>query len=79
MNNYFDSTDKFCPYMYSLPETPGTEPPLNAIRGERPTPRPGYHPVANATRTGWDYIEDHRQHMDSKGTKQGQHISSSPA
>ena len=71
MNNYFDSTDKFCPYMYSLPETPGTEPPLNAIRGERPTPRPGYHPVANATRTGWDYIEDHRQHMDSKGTKQG--------
>ena len=71
MNNYFDSTDKFCPYMYSLPETPGTEPPLNAIRGERPTPRPGYHPVANATHTGWDYIEDHRQHMDSKGTKQG--------
>lgn len=71
MNNYFDDTDILLPYIYSLQETAGTEPPLNAIRGEKPTHRHGYHPVANASRTGWDYIEDHRQHMDSKGTKTG--------
>lgn len=57
-NHYFDDTHPLRPYTHSAPASPGTLPPANALRGEMPVARPGYHPAeANG---GWTQIEDHR-------------------
>ena len=57
-NNYFDATHPLRPYTHSLPAMPGTIPPANALRGETPAARPGFHPAEKAGR--WIEIEDHR-------------------
>ena len=72
MFHYYDHTHPLLPYAYSLPgELSDGEYAPDYTIPVQPEKRTGYWPVANSTRTGWDYIEDHRQHMDSKGTKQG--------
>lgn len=72
MFHYYDHNHPLLPYVYSLPGdlSDGQFPPDHTIPVQ-PEKRLGYHPVANSARMGWDYIEDHRQHMDEKGTKQG--------
>lgn len=57
-NNYFDNTHPLRPYTHSSPAMPGTVPPVNALRGETPTARPGFHPAEQNGR--WIEIEDHR-------------------
>lgn len=72
MFHYYDHTHPLLPYVYSLPgELSDGEYAPDYTIPVQPEKRTGYWPVANSTRTGWDYIEDHRQHMDEKGTKQG--------
>ncbi len=55
-NHYFSEAGE---YTESAPANPGALPPANALRAE-PENRPGFRPVVNATRDGWDYVEDHR-------------------
>lgn len=57
-NNYFDNTHPLRPYTHSLPAMPGTVAPANALRGQTPTARPGFHPAEKDGR--WTEIEDHR-------------------
>ena len=57
-NNYFDPTHPLRPYTHSLPAMPGTVPPANALRGQKPTARPGFHPAEDNEQ--WIDIEDHR-------------------
>ena len=57
-NNYFDANHPLRPYTHTLPAMPGTIPPANALRGETPTARPGFHPAEKAGQ--WIEIEDHR-------------------
>lgn len=52
---------------------PNGEPILDAI-GATPTAPPADVPSGHAARwtgTAWEVVEDHRQHMDKRGTKQG--------
>lgn len=72
MFHYYDHTHPLLPYVYSLPgELSDGEYAPDYTIPVQPEKRTGYWPVANSTRTGWVYIEDHRQHMDEKGTKTG--------
>ncbi len=57
-NNYFDANHPLRPYTHSLPAMPDTVAPANALRGETPTARPGFHPAEQNGR--WIDIEDHR-------------------
>ncbi len=56
INHYFSETGE---YTASAPANPGALPPANALRVE-PEKRPGFWPVLNAARDGWDFVEDHR-------------------
>ena len=62
MLHYYDPTHPLLPYAYSLPGdlSDGEYPPDHTIPSQ-PEKRPGFCPIANAARTGWDYVEDHRQ------------------
>ncbi len=60
-NNYYDDTIPLRPYTHSTYATPDAFPPDNAIRGdEAPTAPAGFWPGANADKTGWVNIEDHK-------------------
>ncbi len=57
-NHYFDPADPLHPYTHSLPASPGTLPPPNALRGEmRPAPA-GLWPCEKDG--AWEMQEDHR-------------------
>ncbi|MDY0258514.1 MAG: tail fiber assembly protein [Desulfovibrio sp.] len=57
-NYYFDNTHPLHPYTYSMYATPGTFPPLNALRKELPAEKDGIH---FGEKDGeWVEIEDHR-------------------
>lgn len=62
MLHYYDPTHPLLPYAYSLlgDLSDGEYPPDHTIPTQ-PEKRPGFCPIANAARTGWDYVEDHRQ------------------
>ena len=62
MLHYYDPTHPLLPYAYSLPGdlSDGEYSPDHTIPSQ-PEKRPGFCPIANAARTGWDYVEDHRQ------------------
>jgi hypothetical protein len=57
-NHYYDNTHPLHPYTYSLDAMPGTLPPANALRGDKPTVPAGYWPSEKDGR--WIDIEDHR-------------------
>ncbi|MDR1489841.1 MAG: hypothetical protein LBS65_05050 [Desulfovibrio sp.] len=58
-NHYYDNTHPLRPYTHSLTATPGTMPPVNALRGDKPTATAeGRWP---AEKNGaWIEIEDYR-------------------
>lgn len=57
-NHYFDIEHPLRPYMYSLPYTPGSIEPENALRVPLPESRPGFHP---AEKNGeWVFVENHQ-------------------
>jgi hypothetical protein len=57
-NHYYDDTHPLRPYTYSLDAMPGTLPPANALRGDKPTAPAGYWP--GESNGAWVDIEDHR-------------------
>lgn len=57
-NHYFDAGHPLRPYTHSLDATPGTVPPVNALRGKKPTAKVGYHPGEENGK--WISLEDHR-------------------
>lgn len=58
MNHYFDTAHPLRPYTHSMPANPGTVPPANALRGDKPTAKDGFWPCAQEG--GWVNMEDHR-------------------
>lgn len=57
-NHYYDNTHTLRPYTHSLEAMPGTIAPANALRGEKPTAKPGFWPGEKGGK--WVDIEDHR-------------------
>ncbi len=59
LNNYFNINHPLRPYTHSLPATPGTVPPPNALRDSAPPTAPeGFWPGESGG--VWVNIEDHR-------------------
>lgn len=57
-NHYFDDTDPLTPYTHSAAANPGTLPPKNAMRGEKPEIKEGYWPCWNGK--SWKQVVDFR-------------------
>lgn len=57
-NHYFNASHPLRPYTHSTPANPGTMPPANALRGDKPTAPAGYWPGESGG--AWIDIEDHR-------------------
>ncbi len=57
-NHYYNDTHPLRPYTHSLAAMPGSIPPVNALRGDAPTAKPGFWPCEKDG--AWVYGEDHR-------------------